>query len=99
MEQMEASDKLEQLLELIGRLSTPGFFITAEVSGEGNQMPQKIVDFVDEKMALIHAGSQVRKFVFREEGWRIVCTFFPTDQVVDERYALKNKVFREERCK
>ncbi len=89
------TDKVEQLLTLIGELPTPGFFITAEVSVVGSEMPQGLARFVDGKLALIHGGSQVRKFIFHEEGWRVVCTFFPTDRVVDERYALKNKIFRE----
>ena len=32
------------------------------------------------------------EFVYTEGGWRLFFTFFPTDKVVDERYALKNKV-------
>lgn len=28
----------------------------------------------------------------QKEEWRLFFTFFPTDKVVDERYALKNKV-------
>ena len=28
----------------------------------------------------------------KEGEWRLIFTFFPTDSVVDERYALKNKV-------
>jgi hypothetical protein len=37
-------------------------------------------------------GTRSRRFVFQEGEWRIYLTFFPTDEVVDERYALKNKV-------
>lgn len=82
----------DELLNLIADLPTPGFFITAEVSREGMQMPQRLAAFIAQKLGLIHSGSEVRKFAFQEEGWRIILTFFPTDKVVDERYALKNKL-------
>ena len=41
---------------------------------------------------LIEQGTNVRKFIYQKEDWRIIFTFFPTDRVVDEKYALKNKV-------
>ncbi len=84
----------EQILEWIGQMDTPGFFITAEFSAADTQMPVELLAFVEDKLSVIRAGSPVRKFVFREDGWRIILTFFPTDQTVDERYALKNKVFK-----
>ena len=45
-----------------------------------------------EKYQAILHGANGRKFVYTEGEWRLVFTFFPTDKVVDERYALKNKV-------
>jgi len=47
---------------------------------------------VREKMERINQGATARKFTFNEGEWRMYITFFPTDRVVDERYALKNKV-------
>ena len=46
----------------------------------------------DKKYQAILHGANGRKFVYTEGGWRLFFTFFPTDKVVDERYALKNKV-------
>lgn len=82
----------EHILEFISKLSTPGFFITAEVSREGIVMPSDIERFIREKLVLIEQGTNARKFVYQKEDWRIIFTFFPTDRVVDEKYALKNKV-------
>ena len=45
-----------------------------------------------EKYEIILRGANGRKFVYHKGEWRLIFTFFPTDRVVDERYALKNKV-------
>lgn len=83
---------IEQILEFISKLSTPGFFITAEVSREGTVIPSDIERFIWEKLVLIEQGTNAQKFIYQKEDWRIIFTFFPTDRVVDEKYALKNKV-------
>ena len=72
--------------------SIPHLFITVEVSASGTEMPEHIESFVLEKYQAILHGANGRKFVYTEGGWRLFFTFFPTDKVVDERYALKNKV-------
>ncbi len=82
----------EQIWNFIESLSTPGFFITAEIMAEGNAFPDGLESFLQGKLASIRQGIPARKFMFRENGWIICLTFFPTNQVVDERYALKNKV-------
>lgn len=83
----------ERILELVSQIPSPGFFITAEVSREGSSIvPDEIESFIEDKLELIRQGTKARKFVYQKEGWRIIFTFFPTDQVVDEKYALKNKV-------
>ncbi len=63
-----------------------------EFSVMGNEMPEHIESFVLEKYQAILHGANGRKFVYTEGGWRLFFTFFPADKVVDERYALKNKV-------
>ena len=73
-------------------MDTPGFFITAEIHRKGEVFPVGLEEFVDRKLKLIQEGIGSRRFVFQEGGWRIYLTFFPTTEVVDERYALKNKV-------
>ena len=73
----------DRIFQNVAELSVPNFFITVEFSVMGNEMPEHIESFVLENG---------RKFVYTEGGWRLFFTFFPTDKVVDERYALKNKV-------
>ena len=84
----------EQIWKYIAELPTPGFFITADIMCEGEEFPVNIEDFIYEKLALIERGVSARKFSFHTGGWRIYLTFFPTDRVVDERYALKNKMIK-----
>ena len=82
----------EQIWIDIASMQTPGFFITAEMQRVGNAMPEGLETFVLQKLEAIRNGVRSRRFVFQEGEWRIYLTFFPTDRVVDERYALKNKV-------
>ena len=81
-----------QIWEHIARMDTSGFFVTAEMKYIGNTFPNGLEAFIQKKMKLIREGITGRRFVFQEDGWRIYLTFFPTTEVVDERYALKNKV-------
>jgi hypothetical protein len=73
-------------------MHTPGFFVAAEMDRMGKIMPVGLENFILRKLEQIHQGLRVRRFVFQEGEWRIYLTFFPTTEVVDERYALKNKV-------
>lgn len=83
----------EQLLEIISKIPSPGFFITVDIPREGAAItPDDIERFISDKLKLIHQGITSRKFVYQKNDWRIIFTFFPTDKVVDEKYALKNKV-------
>ena len=82
----------EQVWKMIAGMQTPGFFVTAEMQRKGSVMPEGLETFIHSKLALIHKGLATRRFVFQEGGWRIYITFFPTTEVVDERYALMNKV-------
>ena len=82
----------EQIWKYIAQMPTPGFFITAEMQRTGEVMPEGLKAFIQQKLRLIKEGIGARRFVFQEGEWRIILTFFPTDRVVDERYALKNKV-------
>ena len=82
----------EQIWRKIAGMETPGFFITAEVHRKGEEFPAGIEEFIGQKLKLIQEGIGSRRFVFQGGEWRIYLTFFPTTEVVDERYALKNKV-------
>ena len=83
-----------KILKEISEIPTPGLFITAEFSQIGERMPVGIDSFIKSKLSIIAEGVHARKFVFQEETWRIILTFFPTNSVVDERYALKNKIMK-----
>ena len=82
----------DRIFQNVAELSVPHFFITVEFSVVGNEMPEHIESFIWEKYQAILHGANGRKFVYTEGGWRLFFTFFPTDKVVDERYAIKNKV-------
>lgn len=84
----------EQIWKYIAELPTPGFFITADIAGEDKEFPESLKGFIYDKLALIRQGISARKFTFRAGEWRIYLTFFPTDRVVDEHYALKNKMMK-----
>ena len=82
----------ERIWKHIAAMQTPGFFITAEMQRAGSSFPEGLEAFVAEKLEAIRNGIRSRRFVFQEGEGRIYLTFFPTDEVVDERYAFKNKV-------
>lgn len=82
----------ERIWKVIAGMHTPGFFITAEIGRTDEGMPTELESFIAGKLTQINDGVSARRFVFCEGKWRIYLTFFPTTEVVDERYALKNKV-------
>lgn len=84
----------ENIWKYIAELETPDFFITADIICEGKDFPITIETFIQDKLIRINQGVTGRKYTFQEGGWRIYLTFFPTDKVVDERYALKNKMIK-----
>lgn len=85
---------IDQIFQKVAAISIPHFFITVEFAAisNANGVPEHIEAFLWEKYEAILRGASGRKFVFQEGEWRLIFTFFPTNQVVDERYALKNKV-------
>lgn len=82
----------DRILRKVSEMSIPNFFITVEFSAIGSRMPEHLETFLWKKYEFILLGANGRKFVYKEDDWRLIFTFFPTDRVVDERYALKNKV-------
>ena len=82
---------VDQIFQKVAEVSIPKFFITVEFSTVGKDMPKHLDAFLWEKYELILHGANGRKFIYREGDWRMILTFFPTDRVVDEHYALKNK--------
>ncbi|WP_321517243.1 hypothetical protein [uncultured Bacteroides sp.] len=85
----------DDILTLVGQIITPGFFVTADVLQASTEVPNGIEDFVLQKLRNINEGVSGRKFAFRNNGWQINFTFFPTNQVVDKRYGLMNKMIKE----
>ena len=83
---------IDRIFQEVAGVSIPHFFITVEFSAMGCEMPEHIEAFLWEKYEIILRGANGRKFVYHKGEWRLIFTFFPTDRVVDERYALKNKV-------
>ena len=83
---------IDQVFQKVADVSIPKFFITVEFSTVGKEMPEHLDAFLWEKYELILHGANGRKFIYREGDWRMIFTFFPTDRIVDEHYALKNKV-------
>lgn len=83
---------IDAILNMVGNLPLPGFFVTVEFAKEADTYPIGLEAFIFKKLERIHQGVNSRKFTFQEDGWRMTLTFFPTNQVVDERYAMKNTV-------
>lgn len=83
---------VDRIFQKVSEISIPHFFITVNFSVMGDEMPEHMEEFLWEKYRAISQGVSGRKFTYKEKEWRLVFTFFPTDRVVDERYALKNKV-------
>ena len=73
---------VDRIFHQVAEISIPCFFITVEFAAMGSEVPKHIETFLQEKYNAILHGANGRKLIF---------TFFPTDKVVDERYALKNK--------
>lgn len=82
---------IDLIFQEIEAIHLPGFFITAQFRRVGVCPPKDLRDFILHKYAVIESGAIGRKFLFRSDEWTIVLTYFPTNKVVDERYALKNK--------
>lgn len=83
---------IDEILNNVAQLSTPGFFVTVEFPKTSDTYPIDLELFILDKLRRIHQGVKARRFAFNEEKWRMIITFFPTDRVVDERYALKNRL-------
>lgn len=84
----------DDILQIISEIRLPGFFVTVDFSKTAESTPQGIEEFLKQKYLLMQQGVSTRKFAFQEAGWRMVFTFFPTDTVVEEKYAMKNKMIK-----
>ncbi len=81
---------IDSLHALVAKLDFSGYFVAATYRKVGEQLPDDIAYFLEEKYKKIEQGATGRRFVYRGEGWYIFFTFYPTDRVVDEKYAMKN---------
>lgn len=85
----------EYIWKYIADMKISGFFITADIIHEGNKFSiDNLESFINTKLMGIRQGNTGRRFIFKNDGWRIYLTFFPTDHVVDERYAMKNRIIK-----
>lgn len=91
----EANNIKQKIWKELAAADHEGFFITAEVATEDIFYPQTLATFILNKLHAIHKeGISGRRFVFKEGNWKIYLTFFPRNEVVNERYALKNRAFK-----
>lgn len=84
-----------KILFELSEMKIPGFFIVADFSTYDTEMPRTLEGFIHEKIKHIQNGNTSRKFVFQENKWRIILTFYDTNKIVEERYALKNKFIKQ----
>ena len=84
----------DSVLQLISEIHIPGFFITTDFLQTGEFLPQGIDFFLKEKHAKKIHSAKKKKIIYQQSGWRIAFTFYPTDRVVDEKYAMKNKMIK-----
>lgn len=84
-----------EIWEHLSHLEIKGFFISAVISSVDEEMPILLDSYIAQKFnAIVNQGIHARKFLYKEKKWRIYLTFFPTNERVDERYALKNVVMK-----
>ena len=82
----------------LAELDTSDFFITADILTEGEELPESLDAYIYSKIEAIHNRHiPARKFLFKEADWKVYLTFFPTEEVVDEKYAMKNKMIKTKR--
>ncbi len=81
----------DQIFRKVAETSIPHFY-NSGVFSIRHRNAGTYRGFPAEKYEVILRGASGRKFIYKEGEWRLIFTFFPTDRVVDERYALKNKV-------
>lgn len=86
----------EKIWQTLASTDYDNFFITAEFAGEDTTYPSTLDSFIRQKLEAINIkGISGRRFLFKEGMWKIYLTFFPRNEVVSERYALKNKAFKQ----
>ena len=86
----------EKIWQQLAATDYDGFFITAEFAKEGNSFPVTLDAFICQKLEAIKLrGISGRRFIFKEGDWKIYLTFFQRNEVVSEKYALKNKVYKQ----
>ncbi len=81
---------IDALHALVAQQQFNGYFVAATYRAVGNDLPGDILQFLEDKYRQIEQGATGRRFVYRADGWYIFFTFYPTDKVVDEKYAMKN---------
>ena len=83
---------IDEILKEVGEIKVPGFFVTVEFVETAIEAPTGIRDFILRKYKSIKEGAKGRKFSYQTAGWRMHFIFFPTDSVVEPKYAMMNKL-------
>ena len=82
-----------QLLDVLYQFNqTSPYFVLVHCSSLGNEMPADLPSFLHTNLLRLQQGKKGRRFVYCKENWRILFTYYSKSKVVEEAYALKNKV-------
>ena len=84
----------DSILQLISEIHIPRFFYYRRLPANRRGYSSRNKRLLKEKYDKISHGASGRKFIYQESGWRMAFTFYPTDRVVDEKYAMKNKMIK-----
>ena len=68
---------MSKIWKYIAELSTPGFFVTADIMYEGEEFPVDIKAFIIDKLALIETGISARKIYVSFGRMAYSSYFFP----------------------
>ena len=70
---------MKQIWKYIAELSTPGFFVTADIMYEGEEFPVDIKAFIIDKLALIETGILARQ-IYVSFGRMAYSSYFFSDR-------------------
>ncbi len=82
-----------KLLDVLYQFNqTSPYFILVYCSSLGDEIPTDLPSFLQTNLLRLQQGKKGRRFVFHKGKWRLLFTYYSKSKVVEEAYALKNKV-------
>lgn len=82
-----------QLLDVLYQFNqTSPYFVLVYCSSLGDEIPMNLYASLQTKLLQLQQGKKGSRLVYRKENWHLIFTFYSKDNVVEENYALKNKV-------